>query len=405
MPRLKFPRLGFGHVRWLALFGLIGSEALVGCWLWLAVTGRAPGLLGLAGVALGVLALNAGALGWVGRGRGRGRRRRGLFAMNRLWMVGSLGALATGPLLALAFAVGGVLLLTSTALGAGSGGAEGVMLAGGGLAVATGFGSMLWGYLVGQRRVQVDRVELPMRDLPPQLAGLRIAHITDLHIGPLLGAAQLRGFIERVNELEPDLIAITGDIFDFDPAFIEEGCRELGKLHARHGIFGVLGNHDVYTGVDAVVEGITRLTSIRMLRNEWVELEIDGARLCLAGIDDPGRGWDRREAENPDIERLSREMPDIPGRILLVHRPSFFAQSARLGIPVSLAGHTHGGQISLPRAHHQNIARLIAPWTRGLFENGDSLLYVNRGLGVAGPPIRLNCPREIALLRLVARRS
>jgi predicted MPP superfamily phosphohydrolase len=126
--------------------------------------------------------------------------------------------------------------------------------------------------------------------------------------------------------------------------------------------------------------------------------------LCLAGIDDPGEGWTDREAESPEIERLAKQIPNEITSLLLIHRPSFFRQAARLGFPVCLAGHTHGGQVSFPGAQHHNPSRLIARWTRGLFQDGDSLLYVNRGLGVAGPPIRLNCPREIALLRLVERK-
>ena len=385
----------------LVLLGLIASEALVLAWLWLAATGQGLGLLGLGAALLGVLALNGSALSWV-TGRRRRRRRGGMFAMNQFWVVGSLGALATGPMLAGVFLFVGGLLWAADALD--HRGANLALVGGGGVAVALGFGSMLWGYVFGQRRVQVDRVDLPVRDLPPGLAGVRIAHITDLHIGPQLRAPQLREFVDRINELEPDLIVITGDIFDFDPAFIEEGCGELGKLTARYGVFGVLGNHDLYTGAEAVAEGIARGTSIRMLRDEWVELEVEGARLCLLGIDDPGRGWTDRDSESPEIERLARDAPQVPARVLLVHRPSFFRQAARLGLPISLAGHTHGGQICLPRAHHHNVARLIAHWTRGLFEDGESLLYVNRGLGLLGPPIRLNCPREIALLRLVPRR-
>jgi predicted MPP superfamily phosphohydrolase len=278
-------------------------------------------------------------------------------------------------------------------------------IAGGTVAVALGFGSILWGFLVGQRRVSVERIDLPMRHLPPQLAGIRIAHITDLHIGRQLRAPRLRKLLDRVNELEPDLIVLTGDIFDFDPSFIEEGCQELSKLHARHGVFAVLGNHDIYTGAEAVAAGINRLTSIRLLRDEWVALEIDGTPLYLLGIDDNAQALRERDSESRVLERLAREVPQDAARILLVHRPSYFRQAAALGLPVSLAGHTHGGQISLPPpAHHHNISRLATRWTRGLFVDGDSLLYVNRGLGVAGPPVRLNCPREIALLRLVPRR-
>ncbi len=270
--------------------------------------------------------------------------------------------------------------------------------------LALGFGTIAWGLLVGARRLVVDEVELPVRDLPAGLQSLRIAHITDLHIGRQLRGPQLGRYMARVNALEPDLIVITGDIFDFDPSFIEEGCRELAKLSAPRGVFACLGNHDVYTGAEAVASGIGQLTSIRLLRDERILVQGTGAPLYLAGVDDPGRDWTNPDVELAAIEQLASEVPGDGPTLLLAHRPSVFAQAARLGFPVVLSGHTHGGQICLPPpAHHHNLSRLVSRWTRGRFELGDSVLYVNRGLGVVGPPVRLNCPREISLLRLVPR--
>ena len=378
------------------------SETLLLHWL-LLVSGR-PGLGWLEGVLCAVLVAVAN-LAIVSLLRRGSQGIRPVWVMSRLFMVGSLGALVSGPLLILVFMSGGLALGLTQVFGGPDRVADAMFVAGGTVAVAIGFGSMLWGYLVGQRRVRVDRVDLPLRDLPVPLEGVRIAHISDLHIGQQLRAPRLRGLIERVNELEADLIVITGDIFDFDPSFIEEGCRELSRLRARHGVFAVLGNHDVYTGIEAVASAMDRLTSIRLLRGECVQVPIDGAPLYLLGFDDPGQSLSERDSESLTLERLAKEVPTDGPSILLVHRPSFFRQAAALGLPVSLAGHTHGGQISLPPpAHHHNVSRLITRWTRGLFEEGDSLLYVNRGLGVAGPPIRINCPREIALLRLVPRR-
>ena len=237
------------RIRWIALTLLAVSATLITHWLVLAMTGIALGPVQSLG-ALGLVgALNLGimTLLW--------RRRRGRvgFVVTRVWMVASISALFAGPLMLAAFGL--------SAIGAGLGHATGMLepfpwsgawLAGGGLGLAAAFGAMFWGFLVGQRKVHVERLDLRLPGLPPALSGLRIAHITDLHIGPQLRAPLLRELVEQVNALEPDLSAITGDIFDFDPAFVEEGCKELAALQARHGCYAVLGNHDCAVGADDV---------------------------------------------------------------------------------------------------------------------------------------------------------
>jgi predicted MPP superfamily phosphohydrolase len=381
----------------LLLVSLATSETLILQWA-LLVNGH-PGLgaLGLAGATLGLVVANVAIMTGL-----RALRRIGpLGALSRhggrAFTTASLGALFCGPPLAVAFVTSFVAPAELTLLGS-------PLLSGGGMALALGFGSLLWGRFVGARRLVVEEVDLPVRGLPDALAGLRIAHLSDIHIGNQLPAARLRQYVERVNELEADLIVITGDIFDFDPAYIEQGCGELAKLSAPLGVFAIIGNHDVYTGVDAVDAGIRQLTPIRLLRNEVQALEHGGARFHLAGIDDPAQGWTERDARHPEIARIGGNLPTDGPTLLLAHRPSYFRQAAELGFPVVLSGHTHGGQISLPApAHHANISRLIAHWTRGRFEIGDSVLYVSRGLGVAGPAVRLNCPREIGLLSLIPR--
>ncbi len=320
---------------------------------------------------------------------------------SRGWIIGSIAALWAGLLLAVAFVfLGGSVWLVGWAVQIGEPTRSLILAGGGGLAIALGFGSILWGYLIGQRWVSVPSVALPMRGANSSLTEIQIAQITDLHIGPMMRAPKLRGYVDRINRLQPDLIVITGDIFDFDPQFIAEGCIELGRLQARHGVLAVLGNHDVYTGVEAVVAGLEQHTTIRVLRDDWVQLDVDGAALCIAGIEDPGEGWREREAEHPALDRLAPELPAGIPRILLSHRPSYFAHAARSGFPLVLAGHTHGGQLRLPFARNFNAARVIAHWTAGRFDIGDATLYVSQGLGVAGLPVRLNCPREISMIRL-----
>jgi predicted MPP superfamily phosphohydrolase len=379
----------------LTVLLLSAGEVLLLHWAALTVRGRglslSQALLGMAALA----AFNFAVLPWV---RARIRATGVQMVLSRTWLLGSVAALLTGLLLAAVFVlVGG---------GASIAGFEsaGRLALGwsGGVTIALGFGSVLWGASVGSYRVRVDRVDLPARGLSVRHGKLRIAHVTDLHIGPLLRPPKLREFVDRINRLEADLVVITGDIFDFDPEAVEAGCRELARLEAPHGVYAVLGNHDVYTGAEVVADGIERHTSIRLLRDEWESIDIAGAPLAIAGIEDSGDGWTERESESPVLERLAREIPEDLPSLLLAHRPSFFAAAARLGFSVVLSGHTHGGQVAFPVVHHYNPSRLIAHRTRGVYRSGRSTLYVSRGLGMAGLPLRLNCPREIALIRLTS---
>jgi predicted MPP superfamily phosphohydrolase len=357
------------------------SELLVLQWALYAGGAGSLGPGGLLGGCIALVALNLGLMVVLRRGRR-------LRVLRSAYMMVSLGALFSSPFLLAALA-GGIA-------------SQHVAEVGGAIALTIGFGSVAWGFVVGQRRVVIERVQIPIRELPEAIEGFTIAHITDLHIGPQLRAEKLRGFVDRVNATGADMIALTGDMFDFDPAFVEEGCLELARLEAPFGVWAVLGNHDVYTGTETVVEGLRKWTEIRLLRDDTARLDVGGEPLYLLGIDDRGRLWG--ELDREPLAKVAAMVPDVPARVLLVHRPSYFEQIVELGLPLALAGHTHGGQISLPAPmHHHNISRLMTEYTRGLFESERSLMYVNRGLGVAGPPIRLNCPREIAILQLVRR--
>lgn len=318
---------------------------------------------------------------------------------SRVWILGSVAALLTGMMLATVFALlysGGWIFSAEDARDIG-------ILWLGGFVVTLGLGSGLWGATVGNHRVRVDSLSFSLPNFPSELAHIKLVHITDLHIGPLLRSDRLARFVARINELEADLIVITGDLFDFSPDYIEVGCRELAKLEARSGVYAVLGNHDHYTGTEEVAKGIAKFTSIRLLRDEWERIEVDGGSLVVAGLEDPQTiNWMERNSESPVLERLAREIPRDHPCVLLAHRPSFFQQAERLGFPLVLSGHTHGGQIALPFATNYNASRMISDQTRGIYKRGESTMYVNRGLGMAGLPLRLNCPREIALIRLTA---
>jgi predicted MPP superfamily phosphohydrolase len=263
---------------------------------------------------------------------------------------------------------------------------------------------ILWGFSVGQAVVDRTRVRVQLPGLHPDLDGLRLVQISDLHIGNALDARRLERMVERTNALDPDVIALTGDIFDFDPSQIEAGARRLAALRARHGVYAVLGNHDHYTGAEAVASGLARWApNITLLRDALVRLPLEEP-LYLAGVDDPGRHWSERRLDLPGLRAVAEARPHDGPTLLLVHRPEVFDQAARLGFPLVLSGHTHGGQLALPTPDGRyNLARFTTPFTRGLYRRNGSTLYVNRGLGVGGPALRINCRREIATIRLLAK--
>jgi predicted MPP superfamily phosphohydrolase len=267
--------------------------------------------------------------------------------------------------------------------------------------VASVAAMFVWGISFGQRSFGLTHVPVELRGLDPSLRGLRIAQISDLHIGNGLEGDRLERVVAETNRIGADVIVLTGDLFDSDPSHVDEGVLRLAKLRARHGVYAVLGNHDTYTGSERIAMAISRLApGIRLLRDEWVALPV-GRPLYLAGVDDPGTDWTARDLQLRSLELLAKTLPDDGPTVLLVHRPEAFRQASRLGFPLVLAGHTHGGQIALPLPGGRlNPARIVTPLVRGLYRHDDSILYVNRGVGMAGPRIRFNCSREITTIEL-----
>jgi predicted MPP superfamily phosphohydrolase len=263
---------------------------------------------------------------------------------------------------------------------------------------------MLHGYTLGARALSVTRFEVPVADLPDALDGLRIVHLSDLHIGQYLGLEELADHVRRVNALEPDVVCITGDIVD-RAATCAPAFPVLAGLRARRGVFVTLGNHDVYAGATAVTAALRRHTHFTVLRNASAEVQVDGFTLPVVGVDDLGRDWARGVREHPALNGLAAGLPHGEPWLLLSHRPDCFAQAARLGVSLMLSGHTHGGQLALPARggrRARNLAEFITAFDRGTYRQGSSMLYVNRGLGFTGQKIRLFTPREVACIELRA---
>jgi hypothetical protein len=379
---------------------LLGVMQLL-IWHWVSVVWLrqpAPGWL----AALGVLALLVVLNGLAVPGLRRMRRRRGWGGrLARLYMNAGVATLLVGVTVGAIWLTFGLLAGLLGAVGADARFAFESFRAASALLAGSVAAYLVWGFSFGQARVARTRVRVALPGLSPALAGLRVVQISDLHIGNGLEGKRLSRMVERSNALAPDLIVITGDIFDFDPAFIEDGVRRLAGLRARYGVYAILGNHDVYTGTQKVVDGFAALApGIRLLRNESVRLPLPEP-LYLAGVEDPGQDWSARRLELPALEKLAEERPSDGPTLLLVHRPEAFPQAARLGFPLVLAGHTHGGQLALPTPGGPwNLARIVTRFTRGRYQMGDSTLYVTRGIGVGGPALRVNCTREITTVEL-----
>ncbi len=269
---------------------------------------------------------------------------------------------------------------------------------------ATPFIAGAYGLLYGRLNLEITNRRIGIKRLPKSFDGFRIAQLSDIHIGPFMTEGEVRRYVAITNELKPDLIVLTGDFVTWKPAPEEAIVSALAGLKAPFGIFGCLGNHEIWAGVE---DSITRLFSaqgIQILRGESTSIQRGGESLKLIGVDFQsvrrlGRhseGLVRRYLEG--VQQLM--LPDTVN-ILLSHNPNTFDRAAELGIDLSLAGHTHGGQISLEFIHPGlTPSRLITNYIKGWFRKGQAQLYVNRGIGTILAPIRLGARPEITLLEL-----
>lgn len=265
-------------------------------------------------------------------------------------------------------------------------------------------GVYMWGYLSGllvcaygtlvrRRRFRVVEREVRIPGLDPALAGLRIAHLSDLHIGALTPKAWGFAWAAAANRQRPDLAVITGDLLTSGTEFHEDAAEVAAALEANLGVFVSMGNHD-YFGDGPRLCSTLAAHGVRVLRNEGVLVERGGARLWIAGVDDT---WTKRD----DVARAMRDRPFPSTAIVLSHDPDRFDQAAAAGAELVLAGHTHAGQIAMPfMLRAMNLARLTTRYSAGFFWRGRSTMYVNPGLGTTGPPMRLGAAPEVTILVL-----
>jgi len=269
------------------------------------------------------------------------------------------------------------------------------------------FVAAFYGYAHERFRFQIERVELGIANLPAALDGLRIAQLSDIHAGDLMPLHEIGRAVSMTNDLGPHLAVITGDFLTRAGDPLEECIRELSRLKAPLGVWGCNGNHEIYADAEDEAQRLFAANGMSLLRDSATEVKWNGGRLNLIGIDyQHDLPLDRTVLPTLNgAERLvRRDMPNI----LLSHNPDTFHSAAAAGVELSLAGHTHGGQINLQIRHNAlNPARVLTQFIAGLYHlplRNDSAqpacLYVNRGLGMLGFPARIGVRPEITLLTL-----
>ena len=271
------------------------------------------------------------------------------------------------------------------------------------LVSATPFVAAGYGLLYGRHDVEVVRQRIRLARLPKAFDGFHIAQLSDIHLGPFTTPDYISHCVATTNRLEPDLIALTGDYVCWDPEAQGEAVRVLAGLRAPHGVFGCLGNHEADVGIEDSITRLFAAQGIRILRQERAPIRLRNDTINLIGIDHGGDVAPEHTLEVESYRRLRQlkalVMPNTVN-ILLTHYPHFFGYP---GIDLTLAGDIHGGgQMSLDFVHRGlNLGSLMGvPYIRGLYEKGGAQVYMNRGIGITGVPIRFGARPEITVFEL-----
>jgi predicted MPP superfamily phosphohydrolase len=287
------------------------------------------------------------------------------------------------------------------------------------LAAGAPFVAAVYGYAWERLRFEIVRVEVPLSGLPQALEGLKIVQLSDIHVGDFMPLDQVRRAVEIANGLGPHLAVITGDFVTSAGDPLADCIAELGRLKAPLGVWGCNGNHEIYAGAEEQAEQLFASNGMRLLRQSAAQIHWKGEGLNLIGIDYQ-RDFSLTLSASPSLKRVEtlarRDMPNI----LLSHNPNTFPSAAAAGVELSLAGHTHGGQVNVEILHKSwSPARFMTNFVAGLYQRPmassecsssvpqtkRAWLYVNRGLGTLGVPARLGAAPEITLLTLRADRN
>ncbi|MFC8661275.1 metallophosphoesterase [Streptomyces sp. NPDC057199] len=260
----------------------------------------------------------------------------------------------------------------------------------GGAAAAVAVGTVGYGTYGVLRGPKVKRVTVPLARLPRSAHGFRIAVVSDIHVGPILGRGFSQRVVDTINATQPDLIAVVGDLVDGSVENLTPAVEPLAGLRARHGAYFVTGNHEYISGAEPWIEKVRDL-GLRPLENARTELP----GFDLAGVNDV---QGEEEGQGPDFDKALGDRDRARTAVLLAHQPVVIDDAVRHGVDLQLSGHTHGGQL-WPGNY---LAELANPTVAGLERYGDTQLYVSRGAGVWGPPVRVGAPSDITVVELAS---
>ncbi|MEU6522126.1 metallophosphoesterase [Streptomyces sp. NPDC046924] len=262
-----------------------------------------------------------------------------------------------------------------------------------GAAAAAAVGTVGYGTADVVRGPRVKRVTVPLAKLPRAAHGYRIAVVSDIHLGPVLGRGFAQRVVDTINSTQPDLIAVVGDLVDGNVKELGPAAAPLAQLTARHGSFFVTGNHEYFSGAEEWVEEVRRL-GLHPLENARTELP----HFDLAGVNDlAGENY----GQGPDYARALGDRDRDRACVLLAHQPVMVHEAVDHGVDLQLSGHTHGGQL-WPASY---LAAAANPTLAGLDRYGDTQLYVSRGAGAWGPPTRIGAPSDITVIELASKQT
>ncbi len=250
--------------------------------------------------------------------------------------------------------------------------------------------------IVGRNKFRISELPVPIPKLPKDLDGLRIVQITDIHLSEFMSEREFAMAIDMANEVRANIALVTGDLITRRGDPLDACLRQLARLRADAGVLGCLGNHEFYADAEDYVTAQGRRIGIEFLRRQSKVLRFGNAAINFAGVD-------YQKMHMPYLTGAERLIAPGAINVMLSHNPDVFPVAAAQGYHLTIAGHTHGGQVDFEILHqHLNVARYFTPYVRGLYRHDKSSVYVSTGLGTIGVPVRIGAPPEISVLRLCA---